>query len=363
MAACAPPGEQSGSPTLRLVPQASVSVPLSNQNDIALIEEDVACVVNSFEFEVSCFHRRGQIAGIFGRKGEGPGEFLAIGELERAPDGTVGVIDNRLGRVTVFDVSGKLLSENALPSGFLVSQLIGERVFGMAMDFSSIDPATASRPPSGDRREAVEAVAHLFIPGVVDILSSRIVWSRNGIADDADCLVTAEGAMAPDGSLVFWTCTDDMVVFGDKDGPGEVRRSPAYVEEFPGERDVQEFLDGMSGLAGGTSAAVHPSVSDPFVALYRNQPKRWYLGGGQTFRFDDQGRTWAATSRDRSEQSYIEVWEGLEYVGTVAIQDRLVGYDLLGDILVALVERAPGPEGIAPRAVDWYPVPSDPSAN
>ena len=38
------------------------------------------------------------------------------------------------------------------------------------------------------------------------------------------------------------------------------------------------------------------------------------------------------------------------------IRDRLMGYDLMGSTLVALVERKPGPDGIAQRATDWYDI-------
>ena len=31
-----------------------------------------------------------------------------------------------------------------------------------------------------------------------------------------------------------------------------------------------------------------------------------------------------------------------------------MGFDLLGSTLAALVERAPGPDGIARREIDWY---------
>ena len=33
-----------------------------------------------------------------------------------------------------------------------------------------------------------------------------------------------------------------------------------------------------------------------------------------------------------------------------------MGYDLLGSTLVALVERPPGRDGIAKRAIDWYDI-------
>ena len=75
---------------------------------------------------------------------------------------------------------------------------------------------------------------------------------------------------------------------------------------------------------------------------------------GSPFGFDNQDRLWVATTRDRDTFSYFDVWIGTGYVGTVRIRERLLGFDLLGSTLVALVERRPGPDGIASRAIDWY---------
>ena len=57
---------------------------------------------------------------------------------------------------------------------------------------------------------------------------------------------------------------------------------------------------------------------------------------------------------DRDRFSYLDVYEGTEYMGTVRVRDRLVGYDILGGTLAVLVDRQPGVDGIARRAIDWY---------
>ena len=72
--------------------------------------------------------------------------------------------------------------------------------------------------------------------------------------------------------------------------------------------------------------------------------------------FDNGGRLWIGTTRDRDAFSYLDVWVGTDYAGTVRIRDRLIGYDLMGSTLAALVDRAPGPEGVSARAIDWYDV-------
>jgi len=162
--------------------------------------------------------------------------------------------------------------------------------------------------------------------------------------------------MSPDGTWVSWNCNQELVVFNDSGGLGEARLSPVYSPEFPNDRDVDEYLEGMARISSGYMRAP-AELSEAYAADYKSEFKRWYLGAGQTFRFDDRDRIWAATTYNRDERSYIEVWDGPEYLNTVEIQDRLLGFDLLGDLLVALVEREADRDGIAARGIDWYLVP------
>lgn len=78
-------------------------------------------------------------------------------------------------------------------------------------------------------------------------------------------------------------------------------------------------------------------------------------------KFDEEGRLWIATQRDRDEFSYIDVYlpGDVTYFGSVRIDGRLLGFDLVGATLAVVVERritADDPDGIPDRAVDWYDV-------
>ena len=126
--------------------------------------------------------------------------------------------------------------------------------------------------------------------------------------------------------------------------------SPAYVVEFPNDRDVAAYLEGMR-FAGPLPAELLKSYEDE----YRAQPKGPFLGT-ETLAYDGKDRLWYATTRDRDNFSYLDVWVGTGYAGTVRIRDRLMAYDILGSTLVALVERKPGRDGIAANAIDWYDI-------
>ena len=85
------------------------------------------------------------------------------------------------------------------------------------------------------------------------------------------------------------------------------------------------------------------------------KPKIAFLGT-RTLVFDSKDRLWYATTRDRDDFSYLDVWVETTYAGTVRIRDRLMAYDILGSTLVAFVERKPGRDGIAAGAIDWYDI-------
>ena len=65
-------------------------------------EGTTACVIDSYEVRVRCVDRNGDVVGVFGREGEGPGEFGRASALAGGADNTVGVVDNWLGRFSVF---------------------------------------------------------------------------------------------------------------------------------------------------------------------------------------------------------------------------------------------------------------------
>ena len=95
---------------------ASAALPPSENDEVALLaDERTACVIDSYEVQVRCVEGEGAVVGVFGRKGEGPGEFGAPASLARGEEGTVGVMDLELGRFTVFEPSGVYVSDVIVP--------------------------------------------------------------------------------------------------------------------------------------------------------------------------------------------------------------------------------------------------------
>ena len=121
-------------------------------------------MIDSYEDRIHCMNRRDEEVGAFGRPGEGPGEFRSLVEVVGGPDGTIGAIDWGLARMTVFETTGTLVSEVALPffGPFRARAPFDSALFGYGM---------ASR--SGDLSAGFQ-ILHTEL----DLASETIVWER-----------------------------------------------------------------------------------------------------------------------------------------------------------------------------------------
>lgn len=139
-------------------------------------------------------------------------------------------------------------------------------------------------------------------------------------------------------------------------GPGGdtiMVRAPRYVAEPPSDRDVQEHRDGIREFRRRIGNESDISAS---VERFSERPRLYYLLRGQET-FDGQGRLWISTRRGRIESSFIDVYDGVEFVGTVEVRDRMIDFDLFEGTLAVLVERQLGPDdsdGVPDRGIDWY---------
>ncbi len=328
VSACGEPAEQDQ--IVPLTPFASVPVPLSRNNQVALTDEATACVIDSYEARVFCTGQSDASSRAFGRQGDGPGEFCALSKVVGSSDGAVGVVDFDLRRLQVFEPVGSQLrvAETRVPSIFtptapLASTVVGYRIAVLI---------------SGPQYYHLELELH----------DGNVTWERRypGSLAGSDCEQEADlypGTPIPGGGMAFSVCDGrKMAFFADRDDDAPILvPTPTYAEEMPGERDVDQYVAGLRTLFGS-----EPPSSQ--VAEYRGRPKHWYRSNAAV---DGEGRLWIATNRDRDEYSYLDVYADREYVGTVRVRDRLMGFDVRGSTLVVVAERAgPSPS----RVVDWY---------
>ncbi len=344
-AGCGPWRDAHPHPVLAMQPVATAPVPLSSNESLALVDEQTACVIVSYEFQVHCVDRSTRIVGVFGREGEGPGEFQFPSEVFQGPGTTVGVIDGLSARATIFRPTGAVVSEAGLPPQFMAIGSTEAMVIGVSERFeAAFDPSAAGMTLAGIELGTGVARVEEKLPSPAEL---GIV-----IDCDSDDLGT-RGAWHPGGWLVFGMCQHDLAFV---DAPGEVAvptlvRAPTYTGELPNQRDIAEYRTGMGLLYGGT-------VPEVVVQQYAATPKIDRVPG-RSLRYDSRARLWVGSNRDRDRYSYFDIYVGTDFKGSVRIRDRLIGFDLLGETLATLVERAVGEgdaDGIPDRAIDWYDV-------
>ena len=319
---------------VHLSPSASTAAQLSASNEVALADENTACVINSYESRIRCNDRAGSVVGVFGGEGDGPGEFRRLSFIRRGPNGTVGAFDMDLSRLTVFTPFGVRVDETRLPTGFVPGGPFGNSLLGQLFTF-----------PAGD-----------MVPVEVDAGTGEVLWQRDNLDGVAETECGELIAVLPSvgGGWIFRACRKKLVFLTDRDGDhATIVEAPTYVEELPNERDVEAYRESIANISGGAGRSLPASAWEPYLADFRETPKRWFLRGSPMV-YDSQDRLWVATTRDRDAFSYLDIYIGTEYAGTVRIRDRLMGYDLLGSTMAALVERQPDRNGIAGRAIDWY---------
>lgn len=328
--ACREPTEQDT--IVLLVPFASVSVPPSRNNQVALTDEATACVVDSYEARVFCIGHTDASTRIFGRQGDGPGEFRELSKIVGGSEGVVGVVDFELRRLQVFKPVGSRLrvTETRVPGIFtptapLASTIVGYRIAVL---------------PAGIEYHHLE----------MDVQDGDVIWERRypGSMAGSGCEQGSDlypGTPISTGGMAFSVCDGRrMAFFADRDDDAPILvPTPTYAEELPGPRDVDQYVAGLRRMFGS-----EPPASQ--VAEYRRRPKRWHKSNAAV---DGEGRLWIATNRDRDEFSYLEVYADQRLVRTVRVHDRLMGFDVRDSTLVVLAERASGPGS---RVVDWYRV-------
>lgn len=319
-------------------PVASSPTDLSRNPHIALIGHNTACVIVSYEHRVRCVDRSGGLVGVFGKQGEGPGEFRFPRAVVRGPEQTVAVLDPLSSRINFFKPTGELVTVVPVPEVFEPMAPIGETMMGAYMpDFWSSDKMLAE----------------------VDLPGGNILWqyelrSPTAIGLPDDCALSW-GASTETGVAAFGACNSNLLFYSPgADGQVAVVEAPTYTGELPNRRDIDGFREGRRFLYGGDTV---PSAA---VQEFAETPKRDRIAG-RSLIYDASDRLWVATQRDRDRFSYFDVYADTTFVRSVQVRDRLLGFDMLDGTLVTLVERALDEvdgDGIPDRGIDWYDVSS-----
>lgn len=334
---CGADGGRGEAPDLVLV-GSSGPIPYSANHSLAIVAPDRACVIESYETRVHCGDREWRDVRVIGRAGEGPGEFQTPLAVVRGPDGTFGVVDGGLSRFSVFDAGGTLAYSAPVP--FL---------FRPMAPFDSLLSGNPSPPPWPPRPRSAGALYHvLALPSGEVVNEITLLNPSEAGAETGAPRGLGPGAVSRSGEITFITGGTEIVRYAATGELIDVFVAPTFTEELPNARDLDEFRHGAFLGARPTDAA---------VLAYARTPKNYVGRGPGSLRFDDHGRLWVMTQRDRDQSSWLDVYRGSTLLGSVQVRDRVYGFDLLGDQLAVLVERsALSAEGLPVRAIDWYAV-------
>ena len=340
-----------------LDPVASAEAPLSDEGEIALATETTACVIESYEHRVHCINRVGGSPSVFGREGQGPGEFRDLTHIVRGPEGTVGVIDYELDRLTLFEPSGERVAETRIPSGVNPGISFGYTLAGQRME----SPSLAWRQFELDMTTGTVSWGRVFPYRMAAAAGCRPGEGRALPEGSVPSLPPSlgRGFMFPNHAMLFpGLCRGQMLYFASRDDrEGVLIQAPTYTAKLPAPKDVERYLEGC-----GPAPLAFPATPSMFrlpcyEAEYRRTPKRY----SDTNRagIDGQGRLWILTNRDRNEFSYLDIYVGPEYALTVRVRHRVERIDVLGSTLAVLVDRPVGPDDpddYPDRGIDWYDI-------
>ena len=325
---------------------ATTPAPLDAGNIALLADERTACVSEFYEKRIRCVDPDGSIVGVFGREGEGPGEFTGVSSLVGGMDGTVGVVDYRTNRFSVFEPTGALVTAVQIPGAVLIPTPTGRFGGTVSMVGTLSSAARETRQPAGSGYFAFE----------IDLASGEVRGDEESPPAnvETECEWVYEGFPNPVGGWVLIACRGHLI-FVSADGEATVVRSPAYFDELPSEREVARRAEELGVLARRPRG---PAVRPEWLESYRNSPKAYHMAG-RTGLFDATGKVWIATQRDHNEYSYLDVFSARDgaFIGSVKVRDHMKGFDLVGSTLVVLVERAAGPpdsDVLPDNAIYWY---------
>ena len=324
----------------------TANLPPSEQDAVTVLaDERTACVVDSYEDRIRCVDREGAVVGVFGRTGEGPGEFDNPAYLARGDEGTIGVMDLGLNRFTIFEPSGAYVSDVTTPGGaFSPLRSFGDVVSGVSPDLMAI---LAGESPGARMNRYDVNIASGEV--VRDVESPRGPW-------DVECGDVLGGIPDRGDGWVLIACEAHLIFVGDT-GDARVLRPPAYVPELPTEQEVAEREDELMSFVRDLGLPATSRIEES-LERFRTTPKAYHLSTAAHL-VDADNRYWIATQRDMREWSYLDIYENAEYVGSVKVRDRMRGFDLVGSTLVVLVDRLVETDdaGVVPdRALDWYDI-------
>ncbi|HSR41998.1 MAG TPA: hypothetical protein VLL48_07500 [Longimicrobiales bacterium] len=313
-------------------------VPVSTQTEVVALPGGMACTPDTYLHRVHC-HPMGQGSwSSFGREGSGPGEFRSPGPMVswEGADSVLAVVDLRTARLSVFTRSGRYVSSVPVPRVFWpISPVRNSQVSGIVLGYPRPGSAPVLRIARVDVSDG--AVNDILIDPPPDSVTSPGPTLGRGVA-----LST--------GELVVHHRGHRFHRYGPDGRPRGTFSYPPHLTApiYPSDRDMETYADNLRRLQRS-----EPSQAQ--LEEWARRPLTPVLAATNPME-GPMSTVWVASSRGRIDQSFIDVFREGDYLGAVIVRDRLLDFDLVGDTLIALVERSYEEDGVTARGVDWYGV-------
>lgn len=322
-AACSDPGQSRAHVLALQQTGQSVPLPPSTNNGLAVISADEACVMDSYLVKIICARLDGSPPRTFGSEGSGPGEFGRFGFLLSVHGGGLAFVDVRNQRVSLF-TNGQFVGSHRVPRPLTPASDVFDGMWdGYVPSVPSRHPTlvlqSASQPDSTQRRI-------LEVPG--DLL-------RDTMSVISGAVVTGRGYIARYESPL----RDESLLQYDTNGAFlSVLKNPVVTPNYPDDRDIEIYREMYRNL-------LRQDPSPQALAEYRRRPIGWLPRATliRTVQQDRRARTWVLTARRSDEHTEVDVFgSDAVYLRTVGLNGRVLGIQILDDVLISLAEGSDG---------------------
>jgi hypothetical protein len=277
------------------------------------------------------FTPAGKLRDSLGRKGQGPGEFLAAAGLAIGPAGEVVLADIRTRRLTLWAPDGKLKGSAPVRGGMPIDLLwegpaptIGVLEFGPGM----VAQATFTPAGLGEQANAGPVIAKFPDP------------TQEQLATAVTCGMCRR-ALSREGKLLA-AAPDTFYRISEVDADGRAVRSWFRNDIGAGRRTDAEVKALEARLAAGPGGGrPNPERSRPNPAIPRGDIR--FRNRVQGFGIDGSGRLLALVSNAGSTDPVVDVFAGDgKFLGTVKPGESLRAFVVRGKRAIGLGETADG---------------------
>lgn len=192
----------------------------STIRDLALLPSGRLAVADGASQEIRLFDLNGELFGVIGGKGDGPGEFRAIRDVVVLPNGHLLVWDIQRRRVTIFDPDGEVAETYLVDAGaadIFFPRFAGAFADGGVLIRDQVHPMGMKEERASARRDPITLVVYRS-SGAVGALKwtfegpERDFYNEDGMWGFDDPLFAKDLTHTVIGDTVFVAHTDSAVI-------------------------------------------------------------------------------------------------------------------------------------------------------